>query len=191
METDFPLLKSVTKTPTKETSHTSSVFLYKRNFLKNVITPTKNREYQIVGTTTITYNDRIIRRTLSRLKIHDNYNRGNKVIAMSPAKDKVCYHYDLKPQLYKGVIIQQSNSAKKNDRKKRKNYPQDIDEGSSVETGFGFFRYFTSLFLNISILWKYIKKNSKLRFVFPNSLDLYVWLCFALLNFLSNNSVLQ
>ena len=110
---------------------------------------------------------------------------------MSPAKDKVCYHYDLKPQLYKGVIIQQSNSAKKNDRKKRKNYPQDIDEGSSVETGFRFFRYFTSLFLNISILWKYIKKNSKLRFVFPNSLDLYVWLCFALLNFLSNNSVLQ
>ena len=191
METDFPLLKSVTKTPTKETSHTSSVFLYKRAFLKNVITPTKNREYQIVGTTTITYNDRIIQRTLPRLKIHDNYNRGNKVIAMSPAKDKVCYHYDLKPQLYKGVIIQQSNSAKKNDRKKRKNYPQDIDEGSSAETGFGFFRYFTSLFSNISILWKYIKKNSKLRFVFPNSLDLYVWLCFALLNFLSNNSVLQ
>ena len=116
-------MKSVTKTPTNETSHTSSVFLYKRAFLKNVITPTKNREYQIVGTPTITCNDRIIRQTLSKLKIHDNYNRGNKVIAMSPAKDKVCYHYDLKPQLYKGVIIQQSNSAKVKRQEKKEELP--------------------------------------------------------------------
>ena len=71
-----------------------------------------------------------------------------------------------------------------------------------MRRGFGFFRYFTFLFINISILWKYIMKNCKLRFMFPNSLNLYVlglratkilitsMLYFALFNFLCNHFVL-
>ena len=38
-----------------------------------------------------------------------------------------------------------------------------------------FFQYFTFLFINISILWKYILKNCKLRFLFLNSLNLYIF----------------
>ena len=71
-----------------------------------------------------------------------------------------------------------------------------------MKTRFVFFRYFTFFFLNISILWKYIMKNYKLHFVFPNSLNLYIlglrvknilirsMLCFALFNFLCNHFVL-
>ena len=71
-----------------------------------------------------------------------------------------------------------------------------------MRRGFGFFRYFTFLFINISMLWKYIMKNCKLRFMFPNSLNLYVlvlratkilitsMLYFALFNFLCNHFVL-
>ena len=57
MDTDFPSLKSVTKEPTKHSSNTSPAPHYKRTLLKNVITSTKIKEYQIVGATAITYND--------------------------------------------------------------------------------------------------------------------------------------
>ena len=43
-----------------------------------------------------------------------------------------------------------------------------------IYDGFGYFRYLTFFFLNISTLWKYILKNCRLRFVFPNSLELYI-----------------
>ena len=45
----------------------------------------------------------------------------------------------LKPQLYKGVIIQQSNSTEVKPQKKKEGVE---DEGSSVKTGFRFFQYF-------------------------------------------------
>lgn len=51
---------------------------------KNIITPTENKEYQMVSASTVTYNDKTIRPTLSRMEINDNYDRGNKIIAMSP-----------------------------------------------------------------------------------------------------------
>ena len=79
----------------------------------------------------------------------------------------------LTPQLYKGVIIQHSNSTEKQPQEKKDELPQHIDEESSVKTGFKFFWYFT-LFLNISVLCKYILKNCLLGFVFPSSLNLYI-----------------
>ena len=70
--TDFPSLKSVTKAPTNDTKYTLSAFHYKRALLKNAITPTKNKEYQMAVATTITFNDRTIQLTLPRVEIHDN-----------------------------------------------------------------------------------------------------------------------
>ena len=64
-------------------------------------------------------------------------------------------------------------AQRKKHRRKRKMILQHIDEKSSMKTGFGFFQYFTIFFLNISILWKYIMKNCKLRFAFPNTLNFY------------------
>ena len=64
----------------------SSALHYKRTLLKNVTTPTKNKEHQIVGAATITCNDGTMRPTFSRVEIHGNYNRVNKVIVMSPPK---------------------------------------------------------------------------------------------------------
>ena len=70
-----------------------------------------------------------------------------------------------------------------------------------MKTGTGFFQYFTFLFVNISILWKYILKNCKLRSVFPNSPNLYIFglqatsilirfmLYFGILSFLCNHFV--
>ena len=71
--------------PTNDTSYTSSAPHYRRALLKNVITLIKNNEYQILGATTITYNDGTIRRTFSRVETWDEYNRGN-VITMSQPK---------------------------------------------------------------------------------------------------------
>ena len=148
VDTDFPSLKSVTKAPTNDTSYTSSALHYKRALLKNVITPTKNDEYQILGATTITYNDGTIRSTLSRAEICDEYNRGNKVITMSQAKiitvnemniNCITIKKILTPQLYKGVIIQHSNSTEKQPQEKKDELPQHIDEESSVKTKFKFF----------------------------------------------------
>ena len=76
----------LTKAPKSNTSYTSSALHYKRALLKNVVTPTKNNKYQILGATAITYNDGTIRPTLSRVAICDKYNRGNKVITMSQPK---------------------------------------------------------------------------------------------------------
>ena len=45
----------------------------------------------------------------------------------------------LTPQLYKGVIIQHSNSTEKQPQEKKDELPQHIDEESSVKTGFKFF----------------------------------------------------
>ena len=71
--------------------------------------------------------------------------------------------------------MQKSNSTEEQPKEKKEKLPQHTDEGSlGGKTGFDFFRYFTFLFLNISILRKYIMKNCKLRFVFPNSLNLYI-----------------
>ena len=98
--------------------------------------------------------------------------------------------------------MQQSNSTEEQPQEKKEGLPQHIDEGSSMKTGFGFFRYFTFFFSNISILWKYIMRNCKLRFVFPNSLNLYdlglratkilirSTLCFVFFNFLCDHFVL-
>ena len=115
VDTDFPSFKSVNKAPTNGTSHALSAPFCKCALLKNVIIPTKNKEYQMVGATTITFSDRTIRPILSRLKIHENYNRGNKITAMFPSKiltineaklDCTTIKKILKLQLYKGVIIQ-------------------------------------------------------------------------------------
>ena len=77
VDTDFPSLKSVTKMPTNNTRYMSSALNCKRALLKNVITPAKNKEYQIVVVITITYNnDWTISPILSRFEIHNNYNRG-------------------------------------------------------------------------------------------------------------------
>ena len=71
-----------------------------------------------------------------------------------------------------------------------------------MRTGLKFFLYFTFLFINISILWKHMMRNCKLRFVFLNSLSLYILglratkilitslLYFALFNFLRNHFAL-
>ena len=127
-DTDFPSLKSVTKALTNDTNYTSSVPHYKLALLKNVITPMQNKEYQMVGTTTITCNERTIQPTLSRVEIHNNYNRGNRIITMSPPtiltvnETKInCTTIKkiLKPQLYKGVIIQQSNSTGQQPQEKK------------------------------------------------------------------------
>ena len=70
-----------------------------------------------------------------------------------------------------------------------------------MKTETRFFQYFTFLFRNVSILWKYILKNCKLRSVSPNSPNLYIFglqaaevsvrfmLYFVLLNFLCNHFV--
>ena len=98
----------------------------------------------------------------ARVETQDNYNRRNKVIKMSPPKiltvnetklncTTICKI--LKPELYKGLIIQQNNSTEKQPQEKKEELPQYIDERSSVKTGLEFFRYFTFYtFLNISIL---------------------------------------
>ena len=91
------------------------------------------------------------------------YNRGNKLIAISLPTIPIVYEVKincttikkiLKPQFYKGVIMQQNNSTeeqpwKKKKQKKKKELPQHIDEGNSMKTGFGCFRYFTFFFLNV------------------------------------------
>ena len=210
MDTGFPPLKSVTKAPTNDTSYTSSALHNKRALLKNVITLTKNNEYQILGATAITYNDGTIRRTLSRVEICDEYNRGNvitmsqpKIITVNETKiNCVTIKNILTPQLCKGVIMQHSNSTEKQPQEKKEELPQHIDEKSSAKTGFEFFRHFTFKFLNISILCKYILKNCQLRFVFPSNLNLCILglqitnillrsiLYFALFNFLCSHFVL-
>ena len=70
-----------------------------------------------------------------------------------------------------------------------------------MKTGIEFFQYFTFLFINISILSKHILKNCKLRSVFPNCLNLYIFgvrateilirftLCFVLFNFLCSHFI--
>ena len=118
------------------------------------------------------------------MEIRDNYNRANKVITTLPPKiitviktkiNCTTIKKILTLQLYKRVIMQKSNSTEEQPKEKKKKLPQHTDEGSlGGKTGFDFFRYFTFLFLNISILRKYIMKNCKLRFVFPNSLNLYI-----------------
>ena len=45
----------------------------------------------------------------------------------------------LTPQLYKGVIIQHTNSTEKQPQEKKEELPQHIDEESSAKAGFGFF----------------------------------------------------
>ena len=176
-------MKLVTKAPTSNTSYTSSALHYKRTPLNNVITPTKNNEYQILGATTITYNYGTIRPTLSRVEICDKYNRGNKVIAMSQPEiitvnetniNCITIKKILTPQLYKGVIIQHSNSTEKQPQEKKEELPQRIDEERSAKIGFGFFLYFMFVFLNITILCQYIPENCQLRFVVPSSLNLYI-----------------
>ena len=141
-------MKLVTKAPTNDTSYTSSAIHYKRAPLKNVTTPTKNNEYQILDATTITYNYGTIRPTLSRVEICDKYNRSNKVIAMSQTKiitvnetniNCIIIKKILTPQLYKGVIIQNTNSTEKQPQEKKEELPQHIDEESSAKAGFGFF----------------------------------------------------
>ena len=57
VDTDFPSLKSIIKAPTNDTNYTSAALHYKRVLLKSPITPTKNKEYHIVGATNITSND--------------------------------------------------------------------------------------------------------------------------------------
>ena len=57
VDTDFPSLKSVTKMPTNNTRYMSSALNCKCALLKSVITPAKNKEYQIVVVITITYNN--------------------------------------------------------------------------------------------------------------------------------------
>ena len=58
--------------------------------------------------------------TLAKMEIHDKYNRRNKLIAISLPTIPTVYETKincttikkiLKPQLYKGVIIQQNNST--------------------------------------------------------------------------------
>ena len=107
------------------------------------------------------YNDRTIRPYLSRVKKHDRYSRGNKLIAMSPPKISIVNETKincttikkiLKPQLFKGVMMQQGNSTEGQTQEKKEELPQHIDEGSCMKTGFGFIQYFTFLFLNISVL---------------------------------------
>ena len=115
------------------------------------------------------------------MEIRDNYNRANKVITTLPPKiitviktkiNCTTIKKILTLQLYKRVIMQKSNSTEEQPKEKKEKLPQHTDEGSlGGKTGFDFFRYFTFLFLNISILRKYIMKNCKLRFVFPNSLN--------------------
>ena len=92
----------------------------------------------MVGTTTITCSDRTIRLTLPRVEIHDNYNRGNKMIAMSPStiltlKETkiICATIKkiLKPQLCKGVIMQQSSSREEQPQKKRQSYRSTLTKG--------------------------------------------------------------
>ena len=52
----------------------------------------------MAGATSVTYNDRKIRSTFSMVEIHGNYNRRNKIIAMSQPiifivnKIKLYYH---------------------------------------------------------------------------------------------------
>ena len=61
----------------------------------------------------ITCNARTIRPTLPRVEIHDNYNRGNKVISMLPTKIFTVSEMKinctsitriLKPQIYEGEL---------------------------------------------------------------------------------------
>ena len=193
---------------TNDTCYTPSALQFKRALLKNVITLAKSRKYQIVGTTTITYNNGTIQPTLSRMEIYNNYNRGNKAIAMSQPKILTVYETKiswatikktLKPQLYKRIIIQQSNRHRGKITEEKGRVIEAHWWRSSVKTGFGFFRYFTFLFLNISILGKYIMKNC---FLFLHSLNLYIlglratqilirsMPCFSLFNFLINHFAL-
>ena len=53
MDTDILSSKSVTKAPTNDTNYTSPASHYKCALLKSIITPTKIKEYQIVGVTTL------------------------------------------------------------------------------------------------------------------------------------------
>ena len=114
VDTEFPSLKSVTKALTNDTSYSSSAPHYKRALLKNVITPIYNKKYQMLGATAITGNERTIQPILLRVEIHNNYNKDNKIIAVSPPKiltvnetkvNCTTIKKILKPQLYKGVII--------------------------------------------------------------------------------------
>ena len=57
VDTDFPSLKLIIKAPANDTNYTSAALHYKRALLKGPITPTKNKEYLIVGATNITCND--------------------------------------------------------------------------------------------------------------------------------------
>lgn len=84
METYFPLLKSLTKALRSDTSYKSPAPHQKCVLLKNINTPTEKKEYQMVSASTVMCNDKTIRPTLSRVEIHGNYDRGNKIIAMSP-----------------------------------------------------------------------------------------------------------
>ena len=67
----------------------------------------------MLGATAITGNERTMQPTLLRVEIHNNYNKGNKIIAVSPHKiltvnetkvNCTTIKKILKP-LYKGVII--------------------------------------------------------------------------------------
>ena len=82
------------------------------------------------------------------MEICDKYNRGNKVIAMSQPEiitvnetniNCITIKKILTPQLYKGVIIQHSNSTQKQPQEKKEELPQRIDEESSAKIGLGFF----------------------------------------------------
>ena len=97
-----------------------------------------------------------------------NYNRGNKLTAMSPPKILTVNEAKiscttikkiLKPQLYKGVIIQQNTSTEEQLQEKKGELPRHIDEGGSMKTGFVFFYISRFSFLKISALWNYIMKN--------------------------------
>ena len=68
----------------------------------------------MLGATAITGNERTIQPILLRVEIHNNYNKDNKIIAVSPPKiltvnetkvNCTAIKKILKPQLYKGVII--------------------------------------------------------------------------------------
>ena len=64
-------------------------------------------------------------------EIYDNYNRGSKILVMSPPTISTVNKTEinsttikkiLKPQLYKRVIIQQSKTKNGQSQKKRKSY---------------------------------------------------------------------
>ena len=91
-------------------------------------------------------------------------------------ENKFYYHEkDLNHNFTKELLCNKVIAKRNNHRRKKEELTQHIDEGSSVKKGFWIFWYFTFLFLNISILWNYITKNSKLRFAFSNSLNLLIF----------------